>query len=417
MYHSLFVAYLSRLLGLTHLTATGERSGFIEQLNIVGKRSGQGFVAHKAKLVNALSRATASRIMLLDYTFGRKGLLGYVKALTGSNIVKIVPASNGGASGEQTADKRLKVVCGAITSLLPDMSWIGEKTPVTHAKVRVSPQNNVKCNLGSAELAQAIERVLPFTTKDDNRPTLRCILFRAGDGKLRLCSADGFRLAEVTLDYSDGEGEVLINRDDLRGIANAIRKAMRVRLDILKGGETLDGMKLVIDTELIQYEFSGVDGKFPDYTKLIPQDITATAHLDTVEAIKAIASFRALSDNPKSYPIDLNIGSNGGIVLSNPDDNGQASIVADVTGQVALRIDGKYFAEVMKACGGMVDLFVADTKSPIMFTTDGCQYLIMPIMKSADVSTDSTAEAEAEVEPDEPEGEELEGEAEPVVAE
>jgi hypothetical protein len=40
----------------------------VEQLNIVGKRSGEGFVAHKAKLVNALSRALADRLLLMDFT-------------------------------------------------------------------------------------------------------------------------------------------------------------------------------------------------------------------------------------------------------------------------------------------------------------------------------------------------------------
>ena len=61
----------------------------MEQLNIVGKRSGDGFVAHKAMLVSALSRALADRVMLMDFTIGRKGLLGYLKALGGSNVVKI----------------------------------------------------------------------------------------------------------------------------------------------------------------------------------------------------------------------------------------------------------------------------------------------------------------------------------------
>jgi len=51
----------------------------LEQLNILGKRSGNGFVAHKATLVNALSRALSERVMLLDYTIGRKGLLGYLE--------------------------------------------------------------------------------------------------------------------------------------------------------------------------------------------------------------------------------------------------------------------------------------------------------------------------------------------------
>jgi hypothetical protein len=49
----------------------------LEKLNIVGKRSGNGFVAHKATLVNALSRALAERLMLVDFTIGRKGLLNY----------------------------------------------------------------------------------------------------------------------------------------------------------------------------------------------------------------------------------------------------------------------------------------------------------------------------------------------------
>jgi len=64
----------------------------IEQLNIEGKRSGEGFVAHKATLVNALSRALADRVVLMDLTIGRKGLLGYLKALGGSNVIKIACA-------------------------------------------------------------------------------------------------------------------------------------------------------------------------------------------------------------------------------------------------------------------------------------------------------------------------------------
>jgi len=60
----------------------------LEQLNIEGKRSGEGFVAHKAILVNALPRAIADRVVLMDITLGRRGLLRYLKALDGSNVVK-----------------------------------------------------------------------------------------------------------------------------------------------------------------------------------------------------------------------------------------------------------------------------------------------------------------------------------------
>jgi len=79
-----------------------------EQLNIEGKRSGEGFVAHKAILVNALSRALAERLVLFDLTVGRKGFTNYLKALAGSNIIKVVPA-NGSASEVRTnGHKRVK---------------------------------------------------------------------------------------------------------------------------------------------------------------------------------------------------------------------------------------------------------------------------------------------------------------------
>jgi DNA polymerase-3 subunit beta len=376
-----------------------------EQLNIVGKRSGEGFVAHKAKLVNALSRALADRLLLMDFTIGRKGLLGYIKALSGSNVVKIVPAgTNGNASEPQVADKRLKVVCGASTSFLSEMAWIGENTPFSLAEVRISPDNSIKPNLGSLELSEALTRVLPFTTKDDARPVLQCVLFRAKEGKLALVAADGFRLAIVNLDYEDGEGEVLIHRDELRGIANALRKAKRVRLGFEKNGDSLEGMSLIVDTEAIRYRWHGADGQFPDYEKLIPAEFNTVAHLDTVEAIKAVQSFKALSDNPKDYPIDLTIGE-GRIVMANPDNRGETMIPADTEGQGCVRVDGRYLADVLKACGGMVDFKLANAYSPMLFTADGYQLVVMPIMsaKAEEQAKQDreakAAQAEAQAEP------------------
>jgi hypothetical protein len=149
----------------------------LEQLNIVGKRSGSGIVAHKATLVNALSRALADRVSFLDFTIGRKGFIGYLKALAGSNIVKIVSVADS-ASESQAVSKRLKVTCGSHTSYLEDMVWIGDKTPMTLCEVRVSPNRTVKPNIGGLELSEALNRVLPFTAKEDNRPVLQCVLLK-----------------------------------------------------------------------------------------------------------------------------------------------------------------------------------------------------------------------------------------------
>ena len=387
----------------------------IEQLNIVGKRSGNGLVAHKATLVNALSRALSERVVLLDYTIGRRGLLGYLKALAGSNIVKIVPASDSASETQTNGQKRLKVTCGANTSYLEDSAWVGEKTPMTLCEVRISPNRTVKPNIGGLELSEALNRVLPFTAKEDNRPVLQCVLFKAGEGKLTMVSADGFRLAMVTLDY-DGEGEALILRDDLRGIANALRKAHRVNLSFEASGESLDGTSLVIDTEITRYKWRGADGSFPDYEKLIPTEANVTAHLDTVEAGKAIASLKVLADS-KSYPIDLHL--NGGMVMSSPDDKGEVTMPADIEGgEVRVRIDGSYLTEALRACGGMVDFKLTDGKSPVLFVVDGYQLVVMPMLTAGSQKPEDEAEqAEAEPTEPEPEAEDTEAEQAEAVAE
>lgn len=353
----------------------------MEQLNIVGKRSGEGFVAHRAKLVNALSRTLAERLVIMDLTIGRKGLLGYVKALSGSNVVKVVPASsNGNASDKQVTDKRLKVVCGANTSFISDMAWIGDKTPQTIAELQVSPDNTIKPNLGSLELAEALNRVLPFTSTDEAKIVLQSVLLRAKGGVLQLVGADGFTLSMVALKgFEGGDGEVLIHRDELRGIANAVRKARRVSLAMEKGGESLEGMRLIIDTEAIRYRWDGQEGNYPDFEKLIPTECATIAHFDAVEALKAIASLKAILDNPKSFTIDLTIG-DGAMVMANPDEIASTTIPADIDGQGFVRIDGQYLASALRACGGMVDLMLNRAYQPILLTTDGCQVIVSPVL-------------------------------------
>ena len=346
----------------------------------------------------------------MDLTIGCKGLLGYLKALGGSNIVKVIP-SNGSASGSQATDKRLKVICGANTSYLADSEFIGENTPMTFCEVRVSPSSSVKPNVGAGELAEALNRVLPFTATDDSRPVLQCVKFIAKEGKLTLVSADGFRLAIVNLDYDDGEGEALVSRDDLKGVSNALKRAKRARVSFGNEDVTIPS-SLIIDTELIRYKWVSVGGSFPEYEKLIPTDFNYSAHLDTVEAIKATNSLKALSDG-KSYPIDLTIG-DGKVVMADPDGKGIAELVADTDGQGKVRLDGQYLAEVLRACGGMVDFSLTNAYSPMLFSSNGYKVVVMPMLTSEankEAKADREAKGEETTEPETTEPYEVRGES------
>ena len=148
----------------------------------------------------------------------------------------------------------------------------------------------------------------------------------------------------------------------------------------------LYGSPLVIT----RYRWRGADGSFPDYEKLIPTEPNITAHLDTVEAVKAISSLKVLADS-KSCPIDLHL--NNGIVLSSPDDKGEVTMPADIEGgEARVRIDGLYLSEALKACGGMVDFKVTDGKSPVLFSIDGYQLVVMPMLTSESQKPEEKAE-------------------------
>ena len=81
---------------------------------------------------------------------------------------------------------------------------------------------------------------------------------------------------------------------------------------------------------------------------------------------------------------------------------------ADADGEGFIRIDGNYLADALKACGGMVDFKMSGPISPMLFSTNGYQLVVMPMFtekakeyekaKQADV----VAEAEAVAEQAEP---------------
>jgi DNA polymerase III sliding clamp (beta) subunit (PCNA family) len=338
-----------------------------------------------------------------DVTIGRKGFTTYLKALAGSNIVKIVPAANGSASESQATVKGVKVVCGSHQGYLPNGAWTSDKTPFTFTEIRVSPSNAVLPNLGSVELAEALSRVLPFTASGEDRPVLQCIKLVVKDGKLSLASADGFRLAIANLDFADSEGwEALIHRDDVKGLIPALKKAKRARLAVEQKSEdgSLLAKYVVIDTELVKYKLVNTEGSFPDYEKVIPTQFNASASFDTKEAIRAGQSLLAMwyddATKPVHRPLTLTIG-DGKLTIEAKEDRGKAEVEAETEGEGKIALDGGYLLESLKACGGIVAFQVVNEHSPMMFSSNGYQVVVMPLFTgSASEQAEQKAEAEGE---------------------
>ena len=345
-----------------------------------------------------------------DTTIGKRGFLGYLKALAGSNMVKVIPA-NGSASGLQANGKGLKVVCGNHQSYISDGAWLKDKTPFSFCQVRVSPSYAVMPNLGGNELAEALSRVLPFTDADDARPVLQCVKVVQKDDKLTLIAADGFTLGEISLDFEAGEAEALINRDDVKGLIPALRKAKRVKVSFEQKPDNDNGgllaKSLVVDTELIKYSLPSQEGSYPDYGKVFPSDFIATASFDTKEAIKACQSLLAIwfDDNTKGLyrPLTLTVADNK-VTIEAKEDRGSMAISAETSGEARIAVAGNYLIKALRACGGLAEMKLASPQSPIALTVDGYRCLVMPMRfpeskaEAEAVATETEAKAEVETE-------------------
>jgi DNA polymerase-3 subunit beta len=350
--------------------------------------------------------------MLFDSetNIGRNGFLSYLKALAGGNMVKVIPA-NGSASGLQANGKGLKVVCGNHQSYIPDGAWLKDKTPFSFCQVRVSPSYAVMPNLGGNELAEALSRVLPFTDADDARPVLQCVKVVQKDDKLTLIAADGFTLGEISLDFEAGEAEALINRDDVKGLIPALRKAKRVKVSFEQKPDNDNGgllaKSLVIDTELIKYSLPSQEGSYPDYGKVFPSDSIASASFDTKEAVKACQSLLAIwfDDNTKGLyrPLTLTVADNK-VTIEAKEDRGSMAISAETSGEAKIAVAGNYLIKALRACGGIAEMKLASPQSPITLTVDGYRCLVMPmrlpeskaVTEAEAVATEAEAKATTE---------------------
>ena len=379
----------------------------MEQLNIEGKRSGDGFVAHKAVLLEALQRTTADRIILCGAEVGRRGLLNYFKALAGSNIIKVVPAK-----GSVNAQKSLKVLCGSHIGNIAGGEWVNENTPPTNADLRVSPTVGVKPNIGASEMAVALSRVIPFSAKlvkdDKRRPVLGCVLFEAKGGVLTLVGADGIGMAINTLSFDEQDAKALVPRDDLKAIVNLLRRAKRLNVVFDGKGEESYSQAIVFMTDLVQYRLECASYRFPDYRKQVPTTHNAVAHIDTVETARAINALKAINAI-KDYAVDLVIEDNR-LVLASPDDKettvGEHAIPCETEGSIDIRLVGSYLTTALRLCGGMVDISATKPYENLMVRQNGYTVLLMPQMsQKAKAVYELDQKAKEPVKPAEPKSE------------
>lgn len=199
----------------------------------------------------------------------------------------------------------------------------------------VVPTNEAEPNLtvSAPVFLQAIKQTIVAAATDDTRPVLAGLYFNWKEKTLRMAATDSYRLAEkrVELDKEIGEGkEVIVPSRCINELARVIASTSPDVVNLtVKDNQVLFSFS---DTEIVSRL---IDGKYPDYLKIVPEKMVTTAVIDT-EALKSTLRTVSIFAREASNVSTMHFGPDNNIKMA-----AVASSLGDSNTSVSAEVDGE----------------------------------------------------------------------------
>ena len=235
-------------------------------------------------------------------------------------------------------------------------------------------------SLSSAELKKGLQQVVFAASSDEIRPVLTGVLIQTVDGKLYMVATDSYRLAEKELGANKETIQLLVP-------ASAMQDLLRVLGD---GDEavhvTHDDLQILFKVGDVELVTRLVEGKYPDYRKLIPEKFETQATVkraDLINVTKVSSLFARESAGSVTVEVDeekqqLSIRS----VASQLGEN-NASASGKMVGSGSITLNSRYLLDGLNALNGDEAVFSFNGKlEPIMINdpkSKGYVHIIMPL--------------------------------------
>src|SRR5206468_99427 len=131
----------------------------------------------------------------------------------------------------------------------------------------------------AADFKKALQQVVFAASNDETRPVLTGVLLQTFDGELRMAATDSYRLAEKRLGANKQEVHMLVP-------ASSLHDLLRVLSD--EDGDvkvTHDDQQVLFQVGDVELVTRLVEGKYPDYRKLIPESFATEATLKRADLV------------------------------------------------------------------------------------------------------------------------------------
>lgn len=231
-------------------------------------------------------------------------------------------------------------------------------------------------------LKYCIQRTHFAMAQQDVRHYLRGLLLELNGNRLRCVSTDGHRLAlcdrEIGVSFDEPQ-QIILPRKAVNELIRLLADEEEViRLQI-------DPNHLRIITETFQFTSKLVDGKFPDYERVLPQKTTNPIIADTATLKQALVRTSILS-NERFRSVRLQLEPNKIRILANNPDQEEAEDEIEVSyggDSFEAGFNANYILDALSAIEeNQVDVELADPNSCCLIKgldNSECKYVIMPM--------------------------------------
>lgn len=206
-----------------------------------------------------------------------------------------------------------------------------------------------KITLDGKKFKKGLQQVVFAASNDESRPVLTGVLIHSHDGKLYLAATDSYRLAEKEIGTSNEDISMLVP-------ATAMNDLLRVLSDDASSVElTYDEQQILFNVGDVELVARLLEGKYPDYRKLIPQSFGVTVELkkaDLLNVTKVSSLFARESAGSVTIKVDeaaqeLSIRS----IASQLGEN-TASASGKVSGSGEITLNSRYLLDALQSLAG-----------------------------------------------------------------
>jgi DNA polymerase-3 subunit beta len=207
-------------------------------------------------------------------------------------------------------------------------------------------QKGKKWTVRAVDLKKALQQVTFAASADESRPVLTGVLFKTDGDVLRVAATDSYRLAEKTIGKVGAGVDLLVPATSMHDLLRVLGDADETV------AVTHDEQQVLFQVAEVELVTRLVDGKYPDYRKLIPSTFNQSATLkraDFVNITKVSSLFARESAGSITLHLDdekqtINIHS----IASQLGEN-TSEAAAKVNGSGEITLNSRYLLEGLQA--------------------------------------------------------------------